>query len=139
MDGIKLFISLYVLLCSDAEPIVVGFGRFRFCKFARATKFCSSPIFGKRRAMARRISGRPPNIHPLLHGDRQGVATLRVMGVNAPQCDGLLAFPCLGANTPGEHDVSRRDLVIYRALYKWCRLEGQKQHPGFGHHGGECP
>ena len=40
----------------------------------------------------------------------------------APQCDGLHAISLgLSANFPDDHEMLRHGLVIYDALYTWCR------------------
>jgi hypothetical protein len=42
----------------------------------------------------------------------------------APQCDGLLAISYgLSANCPDDHEMLEHGMVIYDALYKWCRLQ----------------
>ena len=41
-----------------------------------------------------------------------------------PQCEGLLAiFYGLSANFPNDHDMLKRGLVMYDALYTWCRIQ----------------
>src|SRR5215213_1961598 len=45
-----------------------------------------------------------------------------------PQCEGLLAISYgLSSNFPDDHEMLRHGLVIYDALYTWCRLETAKQ------------
>lgn len=40
----------------------------------------------------------------------------------APQCDGLLAISYgLSANHPDDHEMLKHGMVIYDALYSWCR------------------
>lgn len=40
-----------------------------------------------------------------------------------PQCEGLLAISYgLSANHPDDHEMLRHGMVIYDALYTWCRL-----------------
>jgi rhodanese-related sulfurtransferase len=40
----------------------------------------------------------------------------------APQCDGLLAISYgLSANFPNDHDMLGHGLIVYDALYTWCR------------------
>jgi rhodanese-related sulfurtransferase len=42
----------------------------------------------------------------------------------APQCEGLLAISYgLSANFPNDHDMLGHGLVVYDALYAWCRLQ----------------
>jgi rhodanese-related sulfurtransferase len=42
----------------------------------------------------------------------------------APQCDGLYAISFgLSANFPDDHEMLRHGLVIYDALYTWCRKQ----------------
>jgi rhodanese-related sulfurtransferase len=42
----------------------------------------------------------------------------------APQCEGLLAISYgLSANFPDDHEMLRHGLVMYDALYAWCRLQ----------------
>jgi rhodanese-related sulfurtransferase len=42
----------------------------------------------------------------------------------APQCDGLYAISFgLSANFPDDHEMLRHGLVIYDALYSWCRKQ----------------
>ncbi len=41
-----------------------------------------------------------------------------------PQCEGLLAISYgLSANFPDDHEMLRHGMVIYDALYTWCRLQ----------------
>lgn len=45
-----------------------------------------------------------------------------------PQGEGLLAISYgLSANFPDDHDMLRHGLVMYDALYTWCRIETSKQ------------
>ena len=45
-----------------------------------------------------------------------------------PQCQGLLAISYgLSANYPDDHEMLKHGMVIYDALYKWCRLQGETQ------------
>jgi rhodanese-related sulfurtransferase len=42
-----------------------------------------------------------------------------------PQCGGLLAISYgLSANFPNDHDMLKHGLVMYDALYTWCRMQG---------------
>ncbi len=42
----------------------------------------------------------------------------------APQCEGLLAISHgLSANYPDDHDMLKHGMVIYDALYTWCRSQ----------------
>jgi hypothetical protein len=51
----------------------------------------------------------------------------------APQYEGLLAISRgLSANFPDDHEMLGHGLVIYDALYKWCRLVIEKQEPTSG-------
>jgi rhodanese-related sulfurtransferase len=44
-----------------------------------------------------------------------------------PQCEGLLAISYgLSANFRDDHDMLKHGLVMYDALYTWCRLQGDK-------------
>jgi rhodanese-related sulfurtransferase len=44
-----------------------------------------------------------------------------------PQCEGLLAISYgLSANHPDDHEMLRHGLVIYDALYRWCRIQAGK-------------
>ena len=44
-----------------------------------------------------------------------------------PQCEGLLAISYgLSANFPDDHQMLKHGLVMYDALYTWCRLQGDK-------------
>lgn len=47
-----------------------------------------------------------------------------------PQCEGLLAISYgLSANHRDDHDMLRHGMVIYDALYTWCRLQlGKETH-----------
>jgi rhodanese-related sulfurtransferase len=46
-----------------------------------------------------------------------------------PQCAGLLAISHgLSANHPDDHEMLKHGMVIYDALYTWCRLHGAKSH-----------
>jgi rhodanese-related sulfurtransferase len=45
-----------------------------------------------------------------------------------PQCDGLLAISHgLSANFPDDHEMLKRGMVIYDALYSWCRLQVERE------------
>jgi rhodanese-related sulfurtransferase len=45
-----------------------------------------------------------------------------------PQCEGLLAISYgLSGNFPDDHEMLKHGMVIYDALYTWCRLETAKQ------------
>ena len=45
-----------------------------------------------------------------------------------PQCEGLLAISYgLSSNFPDDHEMLRHGMVIYDALYTWCRLQRAKQ------------
>src|SRR5712672_2194203 len=45
----------------------------------------------------------------------------------APQCEGLLAISYgLSANFPDDHEMLRHGMVIYDALYRWCRLQEER-------------
>lgn len=44
-----------------------------------------------------------------------------------PQCEGLLAISYgLSANFPDDHEMLKHGLVMYDALYAWCRLQTNK-------------
>jgi rhodanese-related sulfurtransferase len=44
-----------------------------------------------------------------------------------PQCEGLLAISYgLSANFPDDHEMLRHGLVMYDALYTWCRMQRGK-------------
>ena len=44
-----------------------------------------------------------------------------------PQCEGLLAISYgLSANHPDDHEMLRHGLVVYDALYTWCRMQRGK-------------
>ena len=44
-----------------------------------------------------------------------------------PQCEGLLAISYgLSANFPDDHAMLKHGMVIYDALYTWCRLQARK-------------
>ena len=44
-----------------------------------------------------------------------------------PQCDGLLAISYgLSANYPDDHEMLSHGMVIYDALYRWCRLQEER-------------
>ena len=44
-----------------------------------------------------------------------------------PHCEGLLAISFgLSSNFPDDHEMLKHGLVIYDALYKWCRLQNAK-------------
>jgi rhodanese-related sulfurtransferase len=46
----------------------------------------------------------------------------------APQCEGLLAISQgLSANHPDDHEMLKHGMVIYDALYTWCRRHGEKR------------
>jgi hypothetical protein len=45
-----------------------------------------------------------------------------------PQCAGLLAISQgLSANHPDDHEMLEHGMIIYDALYTWCRLSGEKR------------
>ena len=45
-----------------------------------------------------------------------------------PQCEGLLAISYgLSSNFPDDHEMLKHGMVMYDALYTWCRLETAKQ------------
>ena len=45
-----------------------------------------------------------------------------------PQCEGLLAISHgLSANHPDDHEMLKHGMIIYDALYTWCRLDGEKR------------
>jgi rhodanese-related sulfurtransferase len=45
-----------------------------------------------------------------------------------PQCEGLLAISYgLSSNFPDDHEMLKHGMVMYDALYTWCRLEIAKQ------------
>jgi hypothetical protein len=47
----------------------------------------------------------------------------------APQCEGLLAISHgLSANHRDDHEMLKHGMIIYDALYTWCRLHGAKSH-----------
>ena len=47
-----------------------------------------------------------------------------------PQCEGLLAISYgLSANYPDDHEMLKHGLVIYDALYTWCRMQLGKERP----------
>jgi rhodanese-related sulfurtransferase len=42
----------------------------------------------------------------------------------APQCEGLLAVSYgLSANYPDDHEMLKHGMIIYDALYAWCRMQ----------------
>jgi hypothetical protein len=44
-----------------------------------------------------------------------------------PQCEGLLAISYgLSANFPDDHEMLRHGMVMYDALYTWCRMQHGK-------------
>ena len=44
-----------------------------------------------------------------------------------PQGEGLLAISYgLSSNFPDDHEMLKHGLVIYDALFKWCRLQNEK-------------
>jgi len=46
----------------------------------------------------------------------------------APQCEGLLAISYgLSSNFPDDHEMLKHGLVMYDALYAWCRLLSKKK------------
>jgi rhodanese-related sulfurtransferase len=46
----------------------------------------------------------------------------------AAQCEGLLAISQgLSANHPDDHEMLKHGMVIYDALYTWCRHQGEKR------------
>src|SRR5262249_9516541 len=45
-----------------------------------------------------------------------------------PQCEGLLAISYgLSANYPDDHEMLKHGLIIYDALYTWCRSQAKTQ------------
>ena len=54
-----------------------------------------------------------------------------------PQCEGLLAISYgLSANFPDDHEMLKHGMVIYDALYTWCRL--QRKPSRRGDHGAQA-
>jgi rhodanese-related sulfurtransferase len=48
----------------------------------------------------------------------------------APQCEGLFAISYgLSANCPDDHEMLKHGMVIYDALYKWCRMQTPARAP----------
>jgi hypothetical protein len=46
-----------------------------------------------------------------------------------PQGEGLLAISHgLSANYPDDHEMLRHGLVMYDALYTWCRMQVAQRH-----------
>lgn len=46
-----------------------------------------------------------------------------------PQCEGLLAISYgLSANFPDDHEMLKHGMVMYDALYTWCRMRAEKAH-----------
>ncbi len=46
-----------------------------------------------------------------------------------PQCEGLLAMSYgLSANFRDDHEMLKHGMVMYDALYTWCRLQRDKEH-----------
>jgi len=46
-----------------------------------------------------------------------------------PQCEGLLAISYgLSSNFPDDHEMLEHGMVMYDALYTWCRLQRGKAH-----------
>jgi rhodanese-related sulfurtransferase len=46
-----------------------------------------------------------------------------------PQCEGLLAISYgLSSNFSDDPEMLKHGLVVYDALYTWCRLQGEKNH-----------
>ena len=44
-----------------------------------------------------------------------------------PQCEGLLAISYgLSSNFPDDHEMLKHGMVVYDALYTWCRLQSEK-------------
>jgi rhodanese-related sulfurtransferase len=44
-----------------------------------------------------------------------------------PQCEGLLAISYgLSSNFPDDHEMLKHGMVMYDALYTWCRLQSEK-------------
>jgi len=44
----------------------------------------------------------------------------------APECDGLVAISRgLSTNFPDDHEMLRHGVVVYDALFSWCRGQGQ--------------
>ena len=47
----------------------------------------------------------------------------------SPQCEGLLAISYgLSANFPDDHQMLEHGMVMYDALYTWCRLQEKRRH-----------
>jgi len=47
-----------------------------------------------------------------------------------PQCEGLLAISYgLSSNFPDDHEMLKHGMVLYDALYRWCRLQAQARQP----------
>jgi len=51
-----------------------------------------------------------------------------------PQCEGLLAVSYgLSSNFPDDHEMLDHGMVVYDALYAWCRLQAQSQRSAAAH------
>ena len=49
----------------------------------------------------------------------------------APECNGLVAISRgLSANFPDDHEMLAHGMVIYDALYAWCRARGAEERGG---------
>ena len=45
----------------------------------------------------------------------------------APQCEGLLAISYgLSANHPDDHEMLKHGMIMYDALYAWCRMQEER-------------
>ena len=55
-----------------------------------------------------------------------GLDVADAQGDLMPQCEGLLAISYgLSSNFPDDHDMLKHGLVMYDALYSWCRLQSK--------------
>ena len=89
-------------------------------EFGHVGEFCSFDAFLKRYTLT------DPALHKLAVIVR-GADTARLD--LAPQASGLLAISLgLSLNVADDHEMLRYGMVMYDALYSWCRQEGGQRH-----------
>ncbi len=89
-------------------------------EFGHVGEFCSFDAFLKKYALT------DPALHKLAVIVR-GADTARLD--LAPQASGLLAISLgLSHNIADDHAMLRVGMVVYDALYSWCRQDGEQSH-----------
>ncbi len=101
--------ALYARIGSEAAPIIVD--------VRRDADFSSAE-----RLLADACHCSPDNVEAwrtMLPSDREVVTSRHDL---SPQCGGLFAISLgLSSNFPDDHQMPKHGMVVYDALYTWCR------------------